>query len=199
MKFTPRSEATRNFIIEASAEVFNKKGFAGTSITDLEKATGLSKGSIYGNFENKDAVALAVLEYNLKKKKELIRERVALCTTYKDRLRTYILVHYTTSKIPFTPGGCPMQNTAIEADDTNEELRGCAAKALKQWIQDLTQIVEKGIEAKEFKPGTDPMTVALHIISLIEGAAFIGRAIREGGYGKKLLDMGLELIDGIVV
>jgi AcrR family transcriptional regulator len=35
------------------------KGYAGTSMYDLTEATGLTKGSIYGNFENKDDVALA--------------------------------------------------------------------------------------------------------------------------------------------
>ena len=64
MKFVPKSEATRQQVIESTAELFNKKGYLGTSISDLEKATGMTRGSIYGNFENKDAVALAVFDYN---------------------------------------------------------------------------------------------------------------------------------------
>ncbi|WP_310588125.1 TetR family transcriptional regulator [Dyadobacter frigoris] len=35
--------------------MFNKKGFAGTLLSDLMEAIGLIKGGIYGNFENKDS------------------------------------------------------------------------------------------------------------------------------------------------
>jgi hypothetical protein len=60
-----KAEKTRAFIIEKAAPIFNMKGFAGTSMADLTEATGLTKGAIYGNFENKDEVALAVYDYNL--------------------------------------------------------------------------------------------------------------------------------------
>ncbi|MDO9376148.1 MAG: TetR/AcrR family transcriptional regulator, partial [Ferruginibacter sp.] len=60
-----KAEKTRNFIVEQTAPIFNKKGYAGTSLTDLTEATGLTKGSIYGNFANKDEVALAAYDYNL--------------------------------------------------------------------------------------------------------------------------------------
>ncbi|QJD98313.1 helix-turn-helix transcriptional regulator [Mucilaginibacter robiniae] len=34
--------------------MFNEKGYAGTSLTDLIHATDLSKGCIYNSFKNKD-------------------------------------------------------------------------------------------------------------------------------------------------
>ena len=197
MKFIPRSETTRQFIIEATAEVFNKKGYAATSITDLEKATGLTKGSIYGNFENKDAVALAVFDYNLENKRHLINEQVDECTNYKDKLSTHVLMHYPAAKVPFTPGGCPMQNTAIEADDTNEALRKRAANGLLLWTEDIATIIKNGIAANEFKVDTDATATALHIISLIEGGAMIGKATQNMHYAIQLLDTAKHLIEKI--
>ena len=37
---SPRSERTRQLIIESAAPIFNKKGYAGTSMSDLTTATG---------------------------------------------------------------------------------------------------------------------------------------------------------------
>ena len=54
------AEKTRQFIIESTAEIFNKKGYAGTSLAHISEATGLTKGSIYGNFANKYEVAKEV-------------------------------------------------------------------------------------------------------------------------------------------
>lgn len=197
MKFTPRSESTRNHIIETSAEVFNKKGYSGTSITDLEKATGLTKGSIYGNFQNKDAIALAAFDYNLSNKRAMIKERVDQCTTYKEKLITSVMIYHTSSKAFFIPGGCPMQNTAVESDDTNDELRKRAAKGLIAWMENLTEIIEKGIAAQEFKADTEAKETALHLISIIEGAVLISRATQDRKYANILLDTGVKVVEGI--
>jgi len=62
-----KSEQTKAFIIEKTAPLFNIKGYAGTSLSDITDATKLTKGSVYGNFTNKDEVALAVFDYNLNK------------------------------------------------------------------------------------------------------------------------------------
>ena len=59
-----KSENTKAYIIERTAPVFNKKGYTGTSLADLTEATGLTKGALYGNFKNKDEIALAVFDHN---------------------------------------------------------------------------------------------------------------------------------------
>jgi len=48
-----KAEQTRQLIVEKTAPIFNVKGYAGTSVSDMTKATGLTKGSVYGNFANK--------------------------------------------------------------------------------------------------------------------------------------------------
>ncbi len=73
-----KAERTKQFIVEKTALVFNIKGYAGTSINDLMTATGLSKGSIYGNFENKDEVAVAAFDYNFGKVISYLKHKVLL-------------------------------------------------------------------------------------------------------------------------
>jgi len=61
-----KAERTTAYIIKTVAPVFNKHGYVGTSMSDLTEATGLTKGALYGNFENKEALALSSFEYNSK-------------------------------------------------------------------------------------------------------------------------------------
>ena len=110
-----KAERTRQLIVEATAPLFNTKGFAGTSISDMTEATGLTKGSIYGNFANKDEVALAAFDYNMQKVDGIIRQEVAKQTTVRDQLLAYIKVYDNFLKLPFPIGGCPILNTIIEA------------------------------------------------------------------------------------
>jgi len=174
-----KAERTRNFIIEATAGIFNTKGYAGTSLSDLTDATGLTKGSIYGNFENKEEVALAVFDHNLSKVNTIIRNRVAQAPTYFDKLMVYARVYDQYNQYvrtnSFPKGGCPILNTAIEADDTNPLLKEKASKAVLKWKSNIEEMIKGGIAAGEFKPEIDHHQVALSIIALIEGGIMIAK------------------------
>jgi AcrR family transcriptional regulator len=197
MKFVPRSQATRQKIVELTAELFNKKGVLGTSVSDLEKATGMTRGSIYGNFPNKEAVAQAVFEYNWEKKRKLLFEGADGQKSYKAQLLVHVILHHPSAKTPFTAGGCPLQNTVIESDDTNDQLRSKAATGLLAWTKKLTETIDAGIKAKEFKTDTDSLGTATQIISLIEGASLFFRSTQDMKYVNRLLDSTKKLIEDI--
>lgn len=165
-----KSERTRQYIIAQTATVFNEKGFAGTSLHDLTEATGLSKGSIYGNFRNKDEVALAAFDYNFQRVTDLIKGKILMRENSVDRLLVYPETYRDFMKIPFLQSGCPILNTATEADDTHPELRQRAIEAISFWKQSIENHVKRGIQRKEINAATDPTETAVVIISLIEGA-----------------------------
>ncbi len=128
-----KAERTRQLIIEKTAGIFNTKGFAGTSLSDLTDATGLTKGSIYGNFENKEEVALACFDYNLAKINTAVQRLVSEAGSFTDKLLVYTQAYHSLTGIDFPEGGCPILNTAIDADDTNNLLKDRAAKAILAW------------------------------------------------------------------
>jgi AcrR family transcriptional regulator len=177
-----KAEQTRAFIIEKTAPVFNKKGYAGTSLTDLTMATGLTKGSIYGNFANKDEVAVAAFDFNLKKVNEIIRREIANDSSARSKLMTYVNVYENFSKYPFPDGGCPVMNTAAEADDTHPLLKQRASDALVSWKKMLKEILTDGIANKEFRKNTDAEQIAVTIIAMIEGAIMISGVTKKPQY-----------------
>lgn len=165
-----KSERTRLFIIEQTAPVFNAKGFAGTSLNDMTEATGLTKGGIYGNFANKDEVALAAFDYNFARITNYIKKRILATENSIERLLVYPNVYRDFLKIPFLKAGCPILNTSTEADDTHPELRERAATALAFWKTSLENQIKRGIQRNEIKSCTKPTEVAVVMMSLIEGA-----------------------------
>lgn len=169
-KTISKSERTKQFIVEQTAPVFNSKGFAGTSLSDLESATGLTKGSIYGNFENKDEVALAAFDYNFDRITQYIKTKILATDNAIERLLVYPQVYRNFLKIPFLQSGCPILNTATEADDTHPQLKERAAKALAFWKTAIEKQIKRGIARKEIKADTDPAEFAVVLIALIEGA-----------------------------
>jgi TetR/AcrR family transcriptional repressor of nem operon len=170
-----KSERTKKFIVEQTAAIFNEKGYAGTTITDLTNATKLTKGSIYGNFTNKDDVALAAFDYNFNRVTLYIRKKMANKENSIDRLLVYPQVYGNFLKIPFLKAGCPILNTSTEADDTHPQLRERAANALVFWQTAIENQLKRGIQRGEIKKETSVPEFAIMLMALIEGAVMMAK------------------------
>ena len=190
-----KSDQTREFIIEQTAPIFNKKGYVGTSLTDMTDATNLTKGSIYGNFENKDEVALAAFDYNLGKVNSIMSQEVSKHRTAKEKLLAYGKIYTQYPDYPFPAGGCPILNTAIEADDTHPELKRKVAAAINSWKKKIMDVLEMGIENNEFRKGINTERVALTMIALIEGALMISRATDKPAHRNAIMKSLEEYIE----
>jgi TetR/AcrR family transcriptional regulator, transcriptional repressor for nem operon len=184
---TGKAEKTRQFIVEKTAPIFNRKGYAGTSLNDIMAATGLTKGSIYGNFINKDDVALAAFDYNLGKVDQVILEEMRTRTTFREKLLVYTKVYENFLEFPFPEGGCPVLNTAVEADDTHPLLKQRASDAVINWKNALTKLIQKGIGNNEFRTDIDPEQAALTIIATIEGAIMITKLTGKLNYRRLIM------------
>ncbi|GLU52489.1 TetR/AcrR family transcriptional regulator [Dyadobacter frigoris] len=192
-----KAEKTKAFIIEKTAPIFNRKGYAGTSINDMTDATGLTKGSIYGNFSNKDEVALAAFDYNLQKISTIFATEMSQQDTAKGQLLVFVHVYMNFLSHPFPSGGCPILNTAVEADDTHPELKKKVVLGIINWKNRITNVIEKGIEQKEFSSTTDPEQIALTIIATIEGGVMITQATGKLNYLKLIMKSVEKLINGL--
>ena len=68
------------------------------------------------------------------------------------------------------PGGCPVLNTAVDADDGNLVLRARVAKALRSWVGRVQAFVEQAQEERNARPRVDPKVMATLIVASLEGA-----------------------------
>lgn len=193
MARTGKAEKTRQRIIEASAPVFNKQGFAGTSMSDILKVTGLTKGGVYGNFSGKEELALEAFEYNKEKlflglEKHLKGKEGAL-----EKLHTFFRAHGLV--IQQFSGGCPILNTAIEADDTHHELKKRARAAVLIWVNYLKGVIRSGIDKGEIRDTVDEERISRMLISLLEGAVFMGKLLDKPDAYKDVIRHIRRVID----
>lgn len=171
-----KAQRTKQFIIEKTAPIFNMKGYSGTSMSDITEATGLTKGSIYGNFANKDEVALAAFRFNVQKLHDIFSKEIEKEKTFKGKLLVYPRLYSDYYHLRVTQGGCPIINTATEADDTHPVLRKKVERVILSWKDQLAYFIKQGIASGEFKAESiDPEKTALTIIALIEGAIMIAK------------------------
>ena len=167
---TTKAERTTAFIIETVAPIFNKHGYIGTSMSDLTDATGLTKGALYGNFENKESLALAAFEYNSKRLLDAIDEQL---DTPGDSLEkifklTGFYRHYDEFTSPM--GGCPVLNVGVDAKYNNSLLAAAAKETAKTIEGKIAVILEKGVHNRELKLPVTPLQFAKQMFTMIQGA-----------------------------
>jgi TetR/AcrR family transcriptional repressor of nem operon len=170
-----KAEITKAYIIEKSAPIFNTKGFAGTSLNDIIKATGLTKGAIYGNFEDKNEIALAVYNYSAANLKRGINEAMGSKEMAYDKLFAHTDYFRRTWEKLFEKGGCPVLNTSIEADDNLPFLKRSVQNTIKGWIKSISDIIELGKKQNQIRKEVDSTKYATTFITLIEGGIMMGK------------------------
>jgi TetR/AcrR family transcriptional repressor of nem operon len=167
-----KGERSRQKIVETAAVLFNQKGFTGCSMGDIVEASGLEKGTLYGHFSTKEELALLAFDYAWKDSSDKRLRNVDTVSNAVDKLKLHVDNYVST---PSFPGGCPLLNFAVDADDGNLALRTRVRKALKGWEDFLAKIVQDGQLAGEIYPEIEPYSVANLMISTLEGATVLGR------------------------
>ncbi|MBA9075703.1 MULTISPECIES: TetR/AcrR family transcriptional regulator [Rufibacter] len=181
MKQTPTSKAeqTRQLIVERAAVLFNQKGFAGTSYQDLISATGVTKGCLYGHFASKEELAVAAFEYAAQL---LIDKLGAVMAPYEhagQRLRALLHFYRTYLANPVIAGGCPLLNTAVEADDNQPALHQRVVHVLNRLHKGVRKLLELGQAQGVFRPQANAQALATFFIATVEGAILLGKAYDE--------------------
>jgi len=141
------------------------------------EATGLEKGGLYRHFANKEELAAEAFRFALAQSVKLRTDHLEDVPGAAGKLRR--LVQLFVEAPSAVAGGCPLMNTAIDADDGNPELRQLALKGVQDWRARLSAIVDAGIKAKEIRKGTNSRQIANTIISTLEGALMISRLERS--------------------
>lgn len=174
-----KAQETKARIIHQAAELFNLKGYAGSSIADIMLATGLKKGGIYNHFKSKDDLALEAFDYAVSLLSKRIWSVVKTKHNAIERLQALVSSYLIYINDPPVVGGCPILNTAIETDDTDSPLRDRALQAMNSSRSLIVRIIKTGIKKGEVRATVEPDNVATIIFSTLEGAIMMSKLERN--------------------
>ena len=190
-----KGEQTRERILARSAQLFNRQGYFGASLTDIMRETGLEKGGIYNHFSSKEQLALESFDFAY----GLVQQRVAHALKGRfnaiERLFAIVSVFQGIVEDPPVAGGCPILNTAIESDDANESLRDRAKTAMNDWRITIHRIVNKGIERQQIRLGVDADEVASIFITTLEGAIMLSNLYKDPLHMQRAADHIVKYIE----
>lgn len=166
----------------------------GTSISDLTKATGLTKGAIYGNFKNKEDLAVRAFKYNIRSELSELRNAIKNAERSLDKLyaiTSFYRGYYDSTK---KLGGCPILNIGTDANHTNPILHNMVKVTTNKLEGSIEQIILTGIENHEIKKDIDTKKMARNFYSMIEGCMFMATIHNDRSYLINMMDHIDEII-----
>ncbi|HJL18923.1 MAG TPA: TetR/AcrR family transcriptional regulator [Sandaracinaceae bacterium LLY-WYZ-13_1] len=85
-----RGTDKRERILRAAIQVFARKGFYATRVSEIAKAAGVADGTIYLYFKNKDDVLISIFEDRITKLIGVLRAEIDGADTFEDKLRRVV-------------------------------------------------------------------------------------------------------------
>ena len=161
-----KADRTKQFIIEKVAPLFNKHGYAATSLFHITEATGLTKGAIYGNFTNKESLALAAYQFNSQNLINQLEKVIQAKTHPLEKLSAFTNFYKNYRQFTTPIGGCPILNIGIDALENNNAL----SDSVKETIKSLEKMVTKGIESEIIHVRVLPAQFSKQLITMLQGA-----------------------------
>ncbi len=177
-----KSDHTKLHILKTVAPIFNKNGYAATSMNDITNATGLTKGAIYGHFKNKEALSISAFKYNVKLMMAKIAEHLSQSDSPIQKL--YLISDFYKNYYEFSKqlGGCPVLNIGVDANNQNSLLLQNVRIVVEKIQDQVASIIEDGIALGEISSEINAMQYAKRIDTLIQGAVFMTYTMNDNYY-----------------
>lgn len=179
---TTKAERTTAYIIETVAPIFNKLGYVGTSMSDLTEATGLTKGALYGNFENKEALGLAAFKYNRSKLLDAVSEHLEIEGSAMGKIFNLLKFYRNYDAYTLPMGGCPVLNVGVDSQHNNRLLAAAARETVRDIEGKIALVLENGVKKGELSLPVTPLQFAKQLFTMLQGAVAMATITRDRKY-----------------
>ncbi|MFD0589470.1 TetR/AcrR family transcriptional regulator [Paenibacillus sp. GCM10027627] len=194
-----KGQATKEHIIRQSAGLFNTKGYAGTSLSEIIERANVRKGGIYNHFESKDEIALCAFDYMYADLKKVLKEAMSERSEPKDQILAICDVYLELIEQNKLEGGCPILNAAVENDDGHPLLKERAQLAMHELMTSLGRILKDGISRGQFRSDLDVEGASSVIIALIEGGVMLSKLFNDNKHLRHCTNQVKSVLEGMAV
>ena len=175
-----KGDETKEKIKEAALNLFHRRGYGSTSISDIIETTGVKKGNLYFHYSSKENLAIEVLKEALSVYEDYISSKTAGSTAVEkihsmiDAITDYHITGRYTS-------GCIFGNMALESGGNGSEISEFVKEVFAGWESNFERLITRGVRDGELRLKETPVVFARMIIASIEGGIMLSKVYGESG------------------
>jgi AcrR family transcriptional regulator len=166
MEQEQRSLETREAIESVSVKLFAKRGIHETSLEEVARRAGISKGAIYWHYDSKEDLLLAVLARVRSAWRAIVLVDLEEAANPKEQLRIFFR-NYLSLLTEHVELNLFFQRIRLE---TSPSIAPIVSKFLSESAALITGIIENGVKLRVFTRPKDIHVLSYHIVSALAGA-----------------------------
>jgi TetR/AcrR family transcriptional repressor of nem operon len=172
---TEGSTPARERILESATTLLLDRGYGATSIDEVCRAAGVTKGGLFYHFDSKEALASAAIERffgRLVAAGEAVRgdaapEPSAALDAYVEALPTLI-------EGPLMTRGCLLGAMAVQTSESQPAVWSAAQRALAEWRAGLVSLIDAAVAERSLE--VDSGELADGLLAAVEGGLLLDRS-----------------------
>lgn len=151
--------------LEQALQMFWRKGYLGTSLTDLTKAMGINRPSLYATFGNKETLFRKALDRYSDRQTAYLREALEEPTARRviERMM-HGVVDLATN--PLNPSGCLFAQSMISCGDPNDPLHQELAQRRVSGELAIRDRFERALSEGDLPSDADPAALARFVVTV---------------------------------
>jgi AcrR family transcriptional regulator len=179
---------SKQAILNAAEGILNRSGYAGLSMRELSRESGLAKSTLYHYFEDKHQIYLSVVERDMVEFREQILAAIDTDGNAVERLRSMISAYFTL----LNERGIIALHAFRRSGDLECELSDLFREHRPKMMDPLIEVVQEGIDEGLFRPVNAELTVVT-IFGMVNG--FLAQRLISGDDSKDYTGREAELAD----
>lgn len=186
-----KGDLTKARLAESMLELIQTSGYSGTGLNAVIEHAGAPKGSVYFHFpDGKEGLGGAAVDLAAAQFQALIGETAASAARPALAARAAIEALAAIVSESDYRLGCPVSVVTLEMGAESDRLRQACASAFESWIAPTSALLEAGgLDAEGAR------SLATVVVSMIEGAVIVSRAMRSTQPLIAAADAVTDLID----
>lgn len=173
---TDVSEERKNQILDAAMETFSKVGFHKARMSDIAETSGLSKGSLYWYFENKNDLIVNLLARVFEPELKDLGDLLTDTRPVDERLLAY--AERSADDMVKMLKWVPLVHDFIALAFRQETIKESIKKFYQQNMEILESLIQQGLDSGELK-ADNAKDAAIAIGSILEGTVVLWTYAQE--------------------
>ena len=157
-------EQAREKIIEYALNIFSKKGYTHTTMTDIASGLGVSKGAIYEYFQSKEKLFIEAIKYHGKKRGKIVRSFLD-----QDSLKSMSTAEFFDKLLEIRMNTLQLSLDLLRETDRNRELKIQFTQLAQEWELGLVDLINEVKKRGEIKENVDSKSLSRGILALRDG------------------------------
>ena len=153
----------RNRIFEIAAEVFHRKGYDNTSMSDVAAAAGLTKAGLYHHISSKESLLYTVLDYGLDLTEAYVLKPLEDISDPLERLRTMIDLHL---KLVLEDRNLEVTGLLHECKTLSPADRARINRRKKEYVRMATNLIDE-VAKKYHLHNVNPKVAAYALLGML--------------------------------